>query len=110
VVSRTASTSRLTQGMPSASAPDRPQIRSSARSTETVVCVRAISMTGSAARSASILALRTTCGSSPSLGSCFMAFLQPGRLRANSGAASIMPPEMWASPPSGPIQRHRPGR
>ncbi len=63
VCSRTASTSRLTRGMPSASAPDRPARRSTARSTETVVCVCAISTIGWPALAASARASRTTAGS-----------------------------------------------
>ena len=68
VWSRTASTSRFTSGMPSASAPDSPPSLSTARSTETVVWARAIATIGSPAWLASLLASRTTCGSMLSLG------------------------------------------
>ena len=43
---RTASTSRFTHGIPSGSAPDTPASRSTARSTDTVVWLRARSTTG----------------------------------------------------------------
>ncbi len=63
---RTASTSRFTQGMPSESAPRTPASRSTARSTDTVVCERARSTTGCPALAASARARRTVPASSSS--------------------------------------------
>src|SRR5215469_12908104 len=62
-VCRTLSTRWLTHGMPSLSAPARPARRSTARSTETVVCVLAISTIGWPALAASSRASRTIAGS-----------------------------------------------
>ena len=65
--SRTASTSRLTHGMPSGSAPATPASRSTARSTDTVVWVRASRTIGRPAVRASARARRTVAGSRSSL-------------------------------------------
>ena len=65
---RTASSSWLTQGVPSESAPARPAIRKVARSTETVVWLWASLTTGRPALRASDLALRTVTGSRSSRG------------------------------------------
>ena len=65
---RTASSSRLTQGVPSGSAPDSPASRSVARSTDTVVCCRASRTIGRPALRARLLAFRTVAGSRSSRG------------------------------------------
>ena len=84
---RTASTSRFTHGMPSGSAPRTPARRSTARSTDTVVCDRARSTTGRPAFAASRRALRTTRGSRFSFPAtlCSSCRPLPGRFVAAGG-------------------------
>ena len=77
---RAASASRLTHGVPSGSAPDRPARRSVARSTETVVCCWASFTIGRPTLRARLRARRTVAGSRSS----FFVHAHSPSLRSNS--------------------------